>query len=103
MQESKEFKLDRPQYTNDVSLATELLHEVKASAKRWFIAFIVVLCLWFATIGVFVWYISLPVEVTDSVEQQSDNNSNNYVVGGDYNGVSESNKNSTQSNENTEQ
>ena len=103
MQESKEFKLDRPQYTNDVSLATELLHEVKASAKRWFIAFIIVLCLWFATIGVFVWYISLPVEVTDSVEQQSDNNSNNYVVGGDYNGVSEGDKNSTQSNENTEQ
>lgn len=101
MQESKEFKLDRPQYTNDVSLATELLHEVKASAKRWFIAFIIVLCLWFATIGVFVWYISLPVEV-ESVEQQSDNNSNNYVVGGDYNGVSEGDTGKT-SNENTEQ
>ena len=101
MQESKEFKLDRPQYTNDVSLATELLHEIKASAKRWFIAFIIVLCLWFATIGVFVWYISLPVEV-ESVEQQSDNNSNNYVVGGDYNGVSEGDTGKT-SNENTEQ
>ena len=68
-------------------LATELLHEVKASAKRWFIAFLVILGLWFATIGAFIWYISLPVEVTDTqVEQQSDNNSNNYVVGGDYNG-----------------
>lgn len=67
--------------------ATELLHEVKLSAKRWFIAFLVILGLWFATIGAFIWYISLPVEVTDTqVEQQSDNNSNNYVVGGDYNG-----------------
>ena len=67
--------------------ATELLREVKASGKRWFIAFLVVLGLWFATIGAFVWYISLPVEVVESdIEQQSDNNSNNYVVGGDYNG-----------------
>ncbi len=108
MQESKEYKLDKPQYgdTTNISLATELLQEVKSSAKRWFIAFIVVLCLWFATIGVFVWYISLPVEVTENqVEQQSDNNSNNYVVGGDYNGgVSESNTESNETgNENTEQ
>lgn len=86
--------------------ATELLQEVKASAKRWFIAFIVVLCLWFATIGAFVWYISLPVAVTENqVEQQSDNNSSNYVVGGDYNGgLSESNTESNETgNENTEQ
>jgi len=87
---------------NDVSFATELLHLVRLSAKRWFIAFIVVLCLWFVTIGAFVWYISLPVEVTDNIEQQSDNNSSNYVVGGDYNGVSESNKDSSESNEDTE-
>ena len=73
--------------------------------QRWFIAFLVILGLWFATIGVFLWYISLPVEVTDTqVEQQSDNNSNNYVVGGDYNGLSESNTQSDEkSNENTEQ
>ena len=85
--------------------ATELLHEVKLSAKRWFIAFLIILGLWFATIGAFLWYISLPVEVTDTqVEQQSDNNSSNYVVGGDYNGVSESDEDSNkESNENTEQ
>lgn len=88
------------------NFATELLHEVKLSAKRWFIAFLVILGLWFATIGAFLWYISLPVEVTDTqVEQQSDNNSNNYVVGGDYDGgLSESNTQSDEtSNENTEQ
>ena len=87
------------------NFATELLHEVKLSAKRWFIAFLVVLGLWFATIGAFLWYISLPVEVTDTqVEQQSDNNSSNYVVGGNYNGVSESDEDSNkESNEDTEQ
>ena len=67
--------------------ATELLKEIKTSAKRWFIAFIIVLSLWFATIGAFIWYISLPVEVEDTnIEQQSDNNSRNLVVGGDLNG-----------------
>lgn len=91
-QDGKKYHADTfiMQPTAEDKFATELLHEVKASAKRWFIAFIVVLCLWFATIGAFLWYISLPVEV-ESVEQQSDNNSSNYVVGGDYNGgVSES-------------
>ena len=53
------------------SLATELLHEIKSQAKRWFIAFIIVLLLWFATIGAFLWYISLPVEEY-TVEQTAD-------------------------------
>jgi len=75
------------QPTVEDKFATELLHEVKASAKRWFIAFLVVLGLWFATIGAFVWYISLPVEVVENdIQQQSDNSSNNYVVGGDFDG-----------------
>lgn len=65
------------------SLATELLHEVKAQAKRWFIAFIIVLLLWFATIGAFLWYISLPVEEY-TVEQTADDYSNNQIIGGDY-------------------
>lgn len=68
------------------SLATELLHEIKSQAKRWFIAFIIVLLLWFATIGAFLWYISLPVEEIESttVEQEADNNTNTQLVGGDY-------------------
>lgn len=86
------------QPTVEDKFATELLKEVKLSAKRWFIAFLVVLGLWFATIGAFIWYISLPVEVSDTqVEQQSDNNSNNYVVGGDMNGgLSEREENSNE-------
>lgn len=44
------------------TLATELLHEIKASSKRWFIAFCVMCVLEIATIVGFLWYISLPVE-----------------------------------------
>ena len=44
------------------TLATELLHEIKASAKRWFIAFCIMVGLELATIIGFMWYISLPVE-----------------------------------------
>lgn len=76
------------------SLATELLHEIKSQAKRWFIAFMIVLLLWFATIGAFLWYISLPVdEVETTVEQTADDYSDNQIVGGDYiGGETEDNK-----------
>lgn len=71
------------------TLATEMLRELKATSKRWFIAFITVLILWFATIGIFIWYISLPVEEyeTYEIEQQSDRNGANNVIGGDYYGI----------------
>ena len=58
----------------EMKLATELMHELKAASKRWFIAFLVVLGLWFATIGAFIWYISLPVEetTTTDIAQEAD-------------------------------
>lgn len=70
----------------ELKLATELMHELKATSKRWFIAFLVVLGLWFATIGVFIWYISLPVEETTATDiaQEADNDSYNQVIGGDF-------------------
>lgn len=68
----------------EISLATELLHELKASAKRWFIAFCVMVVLELATIGSFLWYISLPVEEWVSVENE-DGNAN--FIGNDLNGV----------------
>ena len=74
------------------TLATELLHELKASSKRWFIAFITVLILWFATIGAFLWYISLPVEEYSdeyTVEQDADRNGINKFIGGDNYGETE--------------
>lgn len=71
----------------NTSLATELIRELKSTSKRWFIAFIVVLSLWFATIGGFIIYLSLPVEetVTETVPQDANDNGNNNYVGGDNN------------------
>ena len=80
-------------------LATEILHELNATCNRWFIAFIIVLVLWFATIGVFIWYISLPVEFTDvSIDQvQTDvDRSYNQVIGGDYDGYEQTDSSDTE-------
>ena len=56
-------------------LALEMLKELKANSKRNFIAFVVVLILWFATIGIFIWYINQPIEettITQSADTQGD-------------------------------
>ena len=88
----------------EAKLATELMHELKATSKRWFIAFLVVLGLWFVTIGGFIWYISLPVEETTSTatEVYNEDGNANYI-GNDLNGEivngessDKGNKNSTQ-------
>jgi len=77
------------------SLATELLHEIKQNARRWFIAFCVMVVLEIATIIGFMWYITLPVEEY-TYEQTMDDIENNsdvrQVIGGDY-GNSESKSN----------
>ena len=65
------------------TLATELLQELKASARRWFIAFLIMLGIEIATIAGFLWYISLPVDETVSVE--NDEGNANYI-GGDLRG-----------------
>lgn len=70
----------------NMSLATELLHELKASSKRWFIAFCIMVGVEIATIAGFLWYISLPADEY-SIEQQADNDSDNTIIGGDYNGI----------------
>lgn len=44
------------------TLASEILHELKLSARRWFIAFIIMLCVEIATVVGFLWYLSLPAE-----------------------------------------
>lgn len=69
-----------------MTLASEILAELRASARRWFIAFIVMLIMEVATIAGFLWYISLPVE--ESVTVENDEGNANYVggdVGGDIN------------------
>lgn len=69
-----------------MTLASEILAELKASARRWFIAFLVMLGIELATIGGFLWYISLPVE-DDTVTIENDDGNANYV-GRDINGGS---------------
>lgn len=40
------------------SLAMELLKNCSLQAHRWFIAFVIVLCMWFGTIGGFIWFLN---------------------------------------------
>lgn len=73
------------------TLATELLRELKASNRRWFIAFLIALTFWIATIGAFLWYISIPIDEI-SVEQSVDGDANALVGVGDlYGNETESN------------
>lgn len=78
------------------TLATEMLREIKATSKRWFIAFIIVLCLWFATITGFILYeyFSLPVD-TDTVTVENEDGNANYV-GNDMNGDINNGENNTE-------
>jgi len=72
------------------NFATELLREIKLQSRRWFIAFLVVLILWFSTIGVFIWYISLPVEEY-TIDQDAEYGERNIqIVGGSNYGETES-------------
>ena len=73
------------------TLATEMLREIKATSKRWFIAFCIMIVLELVTIIGFMWYITLPVEET-TYEQSVDNIDSSDVrqtIGGDLDGESE--------------
>lgn len=71
-------------------LASELLREVKSSARRWFIAFCIMVGLEIFTVAGFMWYITLPVEES-SIEQSVedvDNSNISQQIGVDNNGES---------------
>lgn len=68
----------------ETNLASEILAEVKASAKRWFIAFCVMVVLEIATIVGFLWYISLPTAYDDIQIENEDGNAN--YIGRDLSG-----------------
>ena len=66
--------------------------------------FKLVIILWFSTIvlagGAFFWYLTLPVdEVSDTVTQDTDSGGNNssQIIGGDYHGSTDNNKESNTS------
>lgn len=68
------------------TLATEIFLELKNSARRWFIAFLIMVGVEIATVAGFLWYISLPVE--EGVVVENDDGNANYIggsVGGDVN------------------
>ena len=72
---------------NEETLASELLKELKATSKRWFIAFCIMVILEIATICGFLWYISLPVEETETTISQDaqdlDNSDIKQIIGDD--------------------
>ena len=80
-----------------VTLASEILAELKASARRWFIAFLVMVGVEIATVAGFLWYISLPTEETVQVE--NDDGNANYIGGDNTGGVYNGENNSTQETE----
>ena len=66
---------------NDEKLALELLHELKSSCRRWFIAFIIAIVMLFATnlTWLYAWNLS---NESESTTISSDDNSNaNYING----------------------
>ena len=73
-------------------LATELMHELKLNAKRWFIIAIVELVIILSMAAGFVWYLSLPI---DEVVIESDDGNANYV-GNDLTGVINNGKNNSE-------
>ena len=69
------------------NLATEIMHELKASANRWFKAFVIMAILEVITIAAFIIYCSLPTETSSTtVEQEANDTDNTNLIGGDYNG-----------------
>ena len=61
--------------------------------KRLFILSVILIIALFVSNGLWVFYESQFKTISIEAEQQSDNNSNNYIVGGDYGRTAESEDN----------
>lgn len=77
----------------NTTLATELLHELKASARRWFIAFLVMVTLEIITVVGFLWYVTLPIEeyTYEQEIQDVEDSTVRQIIGGGYDSEAESN------------
>lgn len=64
-----------------INFATEILKQLKDTIKRQWIALVIVLCLWAATIGGFIWYINQYDYVSYSQDGEGYNNINTDVQG----------------------
>lgn len=71
------------------SFAKELLKGYSTQAHRWFVAFIIVLCMWFGTIGGFIWFLNQYNFESYAYTQDGEgtNNINNNIGGSVYNGA----------------
>ena len=68
-------------------LATTLLSDSKRQNKRMFIIILVLLTMWFATIGMFVYYINTTgyEEITETAQVENDDGDANACVGDNCN------------------
>ena len=71
------------QELKEQSLAMELLHQSKKTNKRLYIILIVVLCMWFITIGYLVYILndisSVETTTTQEVSQENSDGTNNFI------------------------
>lgn len=66
------------------SFAYEILQDYKKTNKRQFISILVILCMWFATIGAFVYYINT-TWYEETVEYANTDDGGNACVGDNCN------------------
>lgn len=68
----------------NITLATEMLRELKANSKRWFIIAVIELFIILGIIGVFVWYLNTPEEettdITTTYSQEADTEGDNSPI-----------------------
>ena len=70
------------------SFATQILKDYKKQSKRQFIVILVILIMWFATIGYLIYIlndIGVETTTTETYDMNTENGNNNYV-GGNNNG-----------------
>lgn len=61
------------------SFAMELLEDYKKSNKRLFVIIIVILAMWFATIGYLVYILNDVGTIEETITQDNENGYNNYI------------------------
>lgn len=71
----------------DKSLATELLQDAKKTNKRMFILIILILIMWFSSIGLFIYYIKTTAyeTITESTEVENESGNANACIGDNCN------------------
>lgn len=72
----------------DNTLAMELLHQLKSNMRKWFIAFIIVLIMFFASNIAWLYAWNLPTENTTTTTYDADSEDNDNAIINDEGEVS---------------